>query len=98
MPERAAVKHAILYASEGTGALVSGRGAAAAAAAMEVESEEAVNWASPTTTFPIVVGLLAVPEYHDAIGESSSEKPCRKILLLFLLCLCVWCIFTKTLV
>lgn len=33
--------------------------------------EEAVNWASPAATFPIVVGLLAVPEYHDAIGKKQ---------------------------
>lgn len=35
-------------------------------------SKGVVNWASPATTFPIVVGLLAVPEYHDAISERKS--------------------------
>lgn len=36
-----------------------------------VAEAEGVNWASPAETFPIVVGLLAVPEYHDAIGERA---------------------------
>lgn len=35
-----------------------------------VVREDSVNWASPATTFPMVVGLLAAPEYHDAICES----------------------------
>lgn len=72
VPERAAVKHAITHGAEGMGASVPGGGGAPAAAA-GVEIEEAVNWASPAATFPMVVGLLAVPEYHDAIGESESE-------------------------
>lgn len=72
MPERPAVKHAITHgaAVEGSRGSAAGGGAAAVAAP---ERQEAVNWASPATTFPMVVGLLAVPEYHNAIGERGRE-------------------------
>ena len=36
------------------------------------KGKAAVNWAIPSKTFPIVVALLAVPEYHDAIGEREA--------------------------
>lgn len=39
----------------------------------EMGAGESVNWASPAATFPIVVGLLAVPEYHDAIGTRRTS-------------------------
>ncbi|CAN0322632.1 unnamed protein product, partial [Hapterophycus canaliculatus] len=45
-----------------------------AAGATASAREDAVNWARPAETFPIVVGLLAVPEYHDAIGESGETS------------------------
>ncbi|CAB1111562.1 unnamed protein product [Ectocarpus sp. CCAP 1310/34] len=59
VPERAAVKHAITH----------GAATPAAPGAAGEEGKEAVNWAVPATTFPMVVGLLAVAEYHDAIVE-----------------------------
>eukprot|EP00752_Nemacystus_decipiens_P005667 g5128.t1 len=67
VPERSAVQHAITHgAVEGGSA-----GSASAAGGGKVtaaDGQEAVYWASPATTFPMVVGLLAVPEYHDAIA------------------------------
>lgn len=64
VPERQAVQHAISHGA------VDGWPAVDAAA---LEKQEAVNWASPAATFPVVVGLLAVPEYHDAIGERGVQ-------------------------
>ncbi|CAM9179699.1 unnamed protein product [Scytosiphon promiscuus] len=60
VPEIAAVKHAIGHGASGS---VGGEVGGATATVGEV----AVNWASPGETFPIVVGLLAVPEYHNSI-------------------------------
>lgn len=57
IPERRAVKHAMREAEE-LGSMA---------------PKEAINWASPAATFPIVVGLLAVSEYHDAIGEPGVD-------------------------
>lgn len=65
IPEREALTHAIKgVGGATTGASVTGQQGGVAEA-------ESVNWASPAATFPIVVGLLAVPEYHDAIGEGG---------------------------
>lgn len=61
VPERAAVKHAITHGADTPGAAGG-------------EGKEAVNWAVPATTFPMVVGLLAVAEYHDAIGENEIRE------------------------
>lgn len=33
-----------------------------------------VNWASPAATFPMVVALLAIPEYHDAVGKNPMPS------------------------
>lgn len=70
VPERRAVQHAITHGAvvEGSGGSVAAGGGAA------TERQETVNWASPGTTFPMVVGLLAVPEYHNAIGERQRER------------------------
>ena len=61
-----------MHAIKGASLTGVGGGSAAAAAGGGVGAEVTggdVNWASPAATFPVVVGLLAVPEYHNAIGE-----------------------------
>lgn len=64
VPQMEALKHAIMMPGDSS----TGLGVARLPGGAASEGNR-INWASPAETFPIVVALLAVPEYHNAIGE-----------------------------